>query len=77
MGFRGGVMKKFASYEKTHKITVEHIIHTVRILLNSTKGDLARILQDVPKNAKVTMIIDDSDLEGYGEIIFEEQKASL
>jgi hypothetical protein len=66
-------MKQFASYEKNLTITVQHITHTVRILLNTTKGDLAFILKDVPDNATVTMIVDDSDLEGYGEIIFEEQ----
>ena len=66
--------KLFASYEKTSVVKIEKITHTIRLRLNMTRNDVMGILNNVPKDAIVTMIVGDDTFDGYGEIIFEETK---
>ena len=70
----GGKMGNYASYEKYIVSKVEKITHTVRIKLNEPAGSVMKTLKNVPPDATVTMVVDDSELEGYGEIVFEETK---
>ena len=67
-------MKNFASYEKSIESTVTTVKHTVRILLNSNRSAIEEALKNVPYTAKISMIVDDTELENYGEIIFTEEK---
>ena len=68
-------MEIYASYEKKIISQIEKIQHTVRIRLNEKAGSIINTLRQVPPNATVTMVVDDSKLEGgFGEIIFEEHK---
>jgi len=68
-------MNPFASYEKSVESTVTKITHTVRILLNSDRRALEQALKNVPYTAKVSMIVDDTENEKYGEIVFVEEKS--
>ena len=68
-------MTQFASYEKEYVGRVETIRHTIKIKLNSRAIDIKTILANVPDTAIVTMIVDDSELGNYGEIVFEEAKS--
>ena len=65
-------MKKCTSYEKEIITTIEKIKHTVRFKLNSKAADVIEILKQVPPEATVIMIVDDTELGGYGEVVFEE-----
>ena len=65
-------MENFATYEKSIESSVTTIKHTVRILLNSDREAIENALKNVPYSAKVSMIVDDTDLENYGEIVFED-----
>ncbi|MBE9572209.1 MAG: hypothetical protein IMF11_16395 [Proteobacteria bacterium] len=66
-------MRRYASYEKSIEATVTTVKHTVRILLNSDRSALENALRNVPYAAKVSMIVDDTESENYGEIIFTEE----
>ena len=68
-----GIMGNFASYEKVVTAKVVRTKHIVRIRLNEQVLDVIRTLKNVPQDAVVTMLVDD-ELEGYGEIVFEEEK---
>jgi len=67
-------MKNFTSYEKTTEMKVITVKHTVRILLNASALSVKQTLDNVPNNAIVAMVVDDTELENYGEIVFEETK---
>ena len=67
-------MKNFASYEKTVVSKVQRIEHTVRMRLNSTKRELIRVLENVPNDAVIEMIVGDDEDGDYGEIVFVEEK---
>jgi len=66
-------MENFATYEKSIESTVTTIKHTVRILLNSDRSGIEAALDNVPYTAKVSMVVDDTKLGGYGEIVFTEE----
>ena len=66
-------MTNFASYEKVIEATVNTIKHHVRILLHSDKASLDETLKNVPPSATVSEIVEDED--GYGEIIFAEERS--
>ena len=66
-------MENFASYEKHTESIITTIQHTVRILLNSDRASIEAALKNVPYGAKVKMIVDDTDCEYYGEVIFTEE----
>ena len=66
-------MKNFASYEKSVEATVTTVKHTVRILLNSDRSAIENALRNVPYTAKISMIVDDTEIENYGEIVFIEE----
>lgn len=65
---------EFATYEKNIESKVIQIRHTIRIKLNSNRRNIEDALKNVPYNAIVSMIIDDTDLGDYGEIHFLEEK---
>ena len=67
-------MKNYASYEKHIVGRIETVRHIVRIKLNERASDIAQTLKRVPPDAIVTKVVDDLELEGYGEIVFEEEK---
>jgi len=67
-------MKNFVSYEKTVVSKVQRIKHTVRMRLNSTKRELIRVLENVPNDAVIEMIVGDDEDGDYGEIVFVEEK---
>ena len=69
-------MKNYTSYEKEVIARVEKIKHTVRIRINERAVHIIESLRQVPSDAVVTAIVDDSGfgVDGFGEIIFEEQR---
>ena len=71
---RKNSMENFASYEKEIDSVVTRIKHTVRILINSNREAIEEALKNVPYTAKVYMVIDDTELENCGEIVFFEDK---
>ena len=66
-------MENFALYEKHIETTVTTVKHTVRILLNSNRKAIEQALENVPYGAVVSMIVDDTKLDNYGEIVFIEE----
>ena len=49
-------------------------MRTIRLRLNTTRNDVTGILNNVPKDATISMIVGDDAFPGYGEIIFKETK---
>lgn len=67
-----GDEQQFISYQKRSVVKIETIKHTVRLRLNDKKSDIIKTLENVPDDAIVSMVVDDTALGAYGEIIFEE-----
>ncbi len=67
-------MKNGANYEKHVVNNIKTIRHIVRIRLNERASDVIQTLKNVPPNAIVAMVVDDNEIGGHGEIVFEEEK---
>ena len=68
--------KQYASYEKEIVSKTVKIRHTVRAKLNEPVGSIVESLKNVPPNVPLTMVVGDDNNNGYGELIFEEEKGA-
>jgi len=70
--------RRFASYEKVVVPTKIRVWHGVRIPLNAEATSVLDAMNKVPSRATVSMVVDDTENGGYGEIVFiEEQEEEL
>ena len=66
--------KLYAGYEKKIVSKLIKVKHIIRPRLNSTARDFRQLLKNVPDDAIIEMIDGDDGYDGYGEIIFVEEK---
>lgn len=69
--------KQFSSYEKIVESKIIRIKHIIRIKLNQNAGSIKQLLESIPFDATVSLILGDGECENnedYGEIVFVEEK---
>lgn len=69
-------MSNFVLYLRNEESVRNRIRHTIRLKLNSRAICIKDILANVPDSATVQLITGNGWDEGYGEIVFLEEKES-